>query len=94
MFRDCDEIKKTVVELKEANFSDEKIARIVYGDAHPFCVELVQMDVEEYNRGAFAHFLDDVFSHQEQMEMGAFFANKVMPLIPEDMCEVVEFEEI
>lgn len=86
---------KDVRELHEAGFSNKKIARIVYGDAHPFCVELVELDLFEVQVGAFAHFLNDVFGHQEQMEMSAFFSNKVMPLIPEDMSdEEVELEEL
>lgn len=76
---------KNVKELCEAGFSVEKIARVVYGDAHPFCVELVEMDLFESiyreDRGAIALFLDDVERHQTNMERSAWVSNHVLPLV-------------
>ena len=65
---------KDVRELAEAGFTVEKIARIVYGDAHPMCVELVNIDLSEIkyreDRGVVALFFDDVARHQKNMEDG------------------------
>lgn len=78
---------KDVRELAEAGFTVEKIARIVYGDAHPMCVELVNIDLSEIkyreDRGVVALFFDDVARHQKNMEDGAWFSNNVHPLIDE-----------
>ena len=76
---------KDVKELAEAGFTVEKIARIVYGDAHPMCVELVNIDLSEVkyreDRGAIALFFDEVLEHQREMERGAWFSNHVLPLV-------------
>lgn len=60
--------------LSEAGFSNKKIARIVYGDAHPMCVELVEIDKETIERGAVALFFDDLSNYQKQMDVASFIA--------------------
>ena len=85
-----------VRELAEAGFTVEKIARIVYGDAHPMCVELVNIDLSEIkyrdDRGAIALFFDDVARHQKNLEDGAWL-RKIHPLISLEDIEVVEDDE-
>ena len=85
---------KDVRELAEAGFTVEKIARIVYGDAHPMCVELVNIDLSEIkyreDRGAVALFFDDVLRHQENMEKNAWFFNHVIPLVEVNDEELIE----
>lgn len=80
---DANRIIKNVRILADAGFSEEKIARIVYGDAHPMCVELIELDIEDIRRSAVAHFLDDLFNYQDQMERTSFIG-ACQRLVPDE----------
>lgn len=76
---------KDAMELAEAGYSVEKIARILHGDAHQMCIDLVVNDISigiyRKDRGNIALFFDKVFTYQASMERWAYFCNHVAPLI-------------
>lgn len=71
-------------ELKAVGLSDEKIARILLGDAHPMCMILIEDAREANERTGIQLFFNDLFNYQEQFEHCNWIANNVKPLIGEE----------
>lgn len=72
-------------ELKAVGLSDEKIARILFGDAHPMCMVLVEACEEANERTGVQMFFDDLFNYQEQFDWSNWLANKVEPLVGDEL---------